>query len=180
MAFFDLPQDEELSAEVRQMLGEYAQLAGTETAPPGWRAFGRSPKIIEARLKAAQNMGLHLPRFPWEAQNFAVMLIAHAKHCQTCFGTSRRELDKLGFDEATLDGVCDNPQSLPFKERDRLFVQYALRIATDSANLKPKYFKEMAEHGFSREEIQEIIAFAAYWTMHIVFTQSAYAALAEE
>jgi alkylhydroperoxidase/carboxymuconolactone decarboxylase family protein YurZ len=38
----------------------------------------------------------------------------------------------------------------------------------------------MAERGFSKEEIQEIIAFAAYWTMNMVFTQSANAALAEE
>ncbi|MBI2201454.1 MAG: hypothetical protein HYU43_05880 [Armatimonadetes bacterium] len=180
MAFFDLPPDEELSAEVRQMLEEYARLAGQETAPPGWRAFARSPKIIEARLKAAQNMGWHLPQLPWDAECFAIMLIAHAKHCQTCFGASRLELDKLGFDEATLDGICANPQSLPLKERDRLFVQYALKIATDSANLKQKDFREMAEHGFSKKEIREIIGIAAYWTMHIVFTQSARAALTEE
>ncbi len=38
----------------------------------------------------------------------------------------------------------------------------------------------MAEHGFSKDEIQEIIAFAAYWAMNIVFAQSTLAALAEE
>jgi hypothetical protein len=38
----------------------------------------------------------------------------------------------------------------------------------------------MAEHGFSKAEIQEIIGFAAYWTMNMVFAQSANAALAEE
>mgnify|MGYP001562557495 CR=1 FL=1 len=180
MAFFDLPPDEELSAEVRQMLGEYARLTGSEVAPPSWKAFGRSGKIIEARLKAAQNMGFHIPGFAWDAQNFAIMLIAHAKRCQACFSASRAELDRLGFDEATLDGICANPGALPLKERDRLFVQCAFKVATGSADLTPKDFKEMAAHGFSKEEIQEIIAFAAYWAMHIVFTQSTRAALAEE
>ena len=179
MAFFDLPRDEELTPEARQMLEEYRRLAGTETVSPGWRVYGRSPKIIEARFRAYQNLSQHCG-FPWDARMVAVMLIAHAKRCQTCFAGSRVQLDKLGFDEATLDGFCANPGALPLKERDRLFVHYAIKIATGSADLRPKDFREMAEHGFSRDEIQEIIGFAAYWTMNIVFSQSATAALAEE
>ena len=179
MAFFDVPPDDELSAEARQMLGEYARLTGRETAPPTWIAFGRNPKIIEARFKAHQNLSFQ-SKFPWDARNLAIMLIAHAKRCQGCFAGARFQLDKLGFDEATLDGICANPDALPLKERDRFFVHYALKIATSSADLTPKDFKEMAAHGFSKEEIQEIIAFAAYWTMNMVFTQSANAALAEE
>ena len=179
MAFFDLPADEDLSPEIRQTLEEYRRLTGTETVAPSWRVFGRSPKIIEARLKAFQNLSYH-SKFPWDARNFAVMLIAHAKRCQACFAGSRFQLDKLGFDEATLDGVCANPEALPLKERDRLFVHYALKIATGSADLQPKDLREMADRGFSKEEIQEIIAFAAYWTMNIIFSQSANAALAEE
>ena len=179
MAFFDVPSDEELTPQVRQMLEEYRRLTGTEQVSQLLKLFGRSPKIIEARVKAYQNLS-HQCRFPWEARNFAVMLIAHAKRCVGCFAASRRNLDKLGFDAATLDGICANPEALPLKERDRLFVHYALKIATGSADLTPKDFREMAERGFSKEEIQEIIAFAAYWTMNMVFTQSANAALAEE
>ena len=181
MAFFDLPADEELSPEVRQMLEEYRRLVGTETVSPFWRTYGRSPKIIEARLRAFQNLSYKSPaKFPWDVRNFAVMLIAHAKRCQGCFAGARFQLDKLGFDAEALDRICADPGVLPLKERDRLFVHYALKITTGSADLQPKDFKEMAEHGFSKEEIQEIIAFAAYWTMNMVFTQSAMAALAGE
>jgi len=179
MAFFDLPTDEELSPEVRQTLEEYRRLQGREQVIPTWRAYGRSPKIVGARFTAWQNLHFQC-RFPWEARNVAVMLIAHAKRCQGCFAGARFQLDKLGFDAATLDGMCANPEALPLKERDRLFVHYALKMATGSADLQPKDFREMAAHGFSKEEIQEIIAFAAYWTMNMVFTQSANAALADE
>ena len=179
MAFFDLPPDEELSPEVRQMLAEYQRMNGTPAVPPTWKAFGRLSKIIEARFKAYQNLSFQ-SKFAWDARNLAIMLIAHAKRCQGCFAGARFQLDKLGFDEATLDGICANPEALPLKERDRLFIHYALKIATGSADLTPKDFREMAEHGFSKEEIQEIIAFAAYWTMNMVFTQSANAALAED
>jgi uncharacterized peroxidase-related enzyme len=181
MAFFDLPADPELSPEVRQMLEEYRRLVGTETVSPTWRAYGRSPKIVEARLKAFQNLSYQSPsKFPWDVRNFAVMLIAHAKRCQGCFAGARYQLDKLGFDVETLDQICANPEALPLKERDRLFVHYALKIATGSADLQPKDFKEMLERGFSKEDIQEIIGFAAYWNMNMVFTQSAMAALADE
>ncbi len=181
MAFFDLPADQELSPEVRQMLEEYRRLSGMEKASPFWRTYGRSPKIIEARLKAFQNLSFHAPaRFGWDVRNFAVMLIAHAKRCQGCFAGSRFQLDKLGFTAETLDRICADPDALPLKERDRLFVHYALKIATGSADLRPKDFQEMAEHGFSREDIQEIIGFAAYWNMNMIFTQAANAALADE
>ena len=179
MAFFDLPSDDELSLEVRQMLEEVRRLIGVEAIPRTWRVFGRSPRIIEARVKAAKNLLLQ-PRFPWEARMVAAMLIAHAKGCRTCFAYSRSQLDKLGFDEASMDGICANPEALPLKDRDRLFVQYALKIATRSADLAPKDFREMAEHGFSKEEIQEIIGFAAYWAFTIVINQSIVAAVKDE
>ena len=181
MAFFDVPPDDELSPEVRQMLEEYARLMGAEKAPPTWGTYGRSPKIIEARFKAFQDLSFQSStKFAWDVRNFAVMLIAHAKRCQGCFASSRFQLDRLGFDEATLDRICANPDALPLKERDRLFVHHALKIATGSADIQPKDFQEMAAHGFSKEDIQEIIGFAAYWTMNMVFTQAANAALADE
>src|SRR3990170_5701250 len=166
MAFFDVPTDEDLPPESRQMIEEYRRLNGRDTGPPTWQVFGHHPKIIEARFKAWQNL-VHQARFPFDARCVATMLIAHAKHCRTCFAGARFQLDKLGMDEGVMDAMCANPSALPLKERDRLFVHCALKIATDSANLTPKDFREMANHGFSKDEIQEMIAFAAYWNMNI-------------
>ncbi len=179
MAVFDVPADEELTAEVRGMLEEHRRLAGTDTVGPAYRAYARNPKIIEARLKAQQNLASPA-RFGWDGRMVAVMLIAHTKRCRTCFAYSRSHLDKLGFDETVLDRICADPGALPLKNRDRLFVLYALKIATCSADLQPKDFREMAGSGFSNEEIQEIIGFAAYWSFTMVFIQSALAALADE
>ena len=179
MAFFELPKDEDLPPESRKMLEEYQRLTGTEALPRNWKIFWRFPKIIEARLLAWKNLGQDVS-FSWDARCVAVMLIAHAKRCQLCFAGARFQLDKLGFDEGAMDAMCAHPDTLPLKERDRRFVHYALRIATDSANLAPKDFREMEQGGFSKEEIQEMIAFAAYWNMNIVFSQAALAGLAEE
>lgn len=179
MAFFDVPKDEDLPAESRKLLEEYQRLTGTKAVAPSWKFFWRFPKIIEARLLAWKNLSQDAS-FSFDARSVAVMLIAHAKRCQVCFAGARFQLDKLGFDEGAMDAMCANPDTLPLKEHDRRFVHYALRIATDSANLTPKDFREIEQAGFSKEEIQEMIAFAAYWNMNIVFSQAALAGLAEE
>jgi alkylhydroperoxidase family enzyme len=179
MAFFDDPKPEDLPPESLTMLEEYQRLTGGKTLASNWRIFGRFPKIIEARLLAWKNLNQDAP-FSWDARCVAVMLIAHAKRCQLCFAGARFQLDKLGFDEGAMDAMCANPDTLPLKERDRLFVHYVLKIATDSANLKPAEFREIEQAGFSKDEILEMIAFAAYWNMNIVFSQAALAGLAEE
>lgn len=179
MAFFDLPQDHELAPEVSRMLDEHRRMLGADQVSVGWRAFGRIPKIIEARFIGHRNL-FHQCSFPWEIKNLAWMLIAHAKKCQDCFTYCRSELDKLGWDEAKPNGVCANPEALPLKERDRTFVQYALKIAMDPGSLKLQDFKDMQARGLSREEIQEIIAFTAYLNMYMTFTLSQPAWLAEE
>jgi hypothetical protein len=80
----------------------------------------------------------------------AIMLVAHARRCDGCFGGSRRQLTALGFDEPPLDGFCANPTVLPLPERERVFVKYVLRIATDPTQVQPKDFREMEAHGLSR------------------------------
>ena len=141
--------------------------------------FGHNAKIIEARFLAWKNLNQD-SSFSFEARSVAVMLIAHAKRCQMCFAGARSALDKLGFDEVTMDAMCAHPDTLPLKDHDRRFVHYVLKIAMDSANLTPKDFREMEQAGFSKDEIQEMIAFAAYWNMNIVFSQAALAGLTEE
>jgi alkylhydroperoxidase family enzyme len=179
MAFFDLPKDEDLPPESLRMLEEYTRGQGSKATPFTWKLFGHFPGIVEARLLAWKKLNQDTP-FSFDARMVAVMLIAHAKRCQTCFYGARYQLDKLGFDEGAMDAMCANPDTLPLKERDRRFVHYALKIAMNSATLTPQDFREMEQAGFTKDEILEMIAFTAYWTMNIVFSQAALAGLAEE
>lgn len=179
MAFFDVPKDEDLPPESRKLLVEYQRIQGTKERARTWQVFGHLPKVVEARFLAWKNLNQD-SRFPFDAKSVAVMLISHAKRCQSCFAGARFFLDRLGFDEDAMDAMCAKPDSLPLADRDRRFVHHVLKIATDSANLTPKDFREMEQDGFSKEEIQEMIAFAAYWNLNIVFSQAALAGLAEE
>ncbi len=185
MAFFDVPKLEDVSSEARRWFEELGRLRGVESFPPSWMSYARSPRILEARVKSETNLLAQSgpggkSGFSWEARMIGFMLIAHARRCQGCFGSSRRLLTTLGFDESTLDGFCANPSDLPLSERDRLFVRYVLKIAISPADLRPKDLREMEAHGLSREDVQEIIGCAAFSVFNTIFTTAANTALSDE
>lgn len=182
MAFFDIPRPEDLTPEVRDWIDELVRLRGVAAPPATTMVYGRSPKIVEARLRAEANLlpKSGSPRFTLGTTWIAFMLIAHARRCQGCFSASRSHLNALGFDEPALDGFCDNPAALPLPDRDRLFVHYALRIAMNPAEIQPKDLRELATHGFTREDVQEMIGVAAFSVFHTIFTTMANTALRDE
>ncbi len=179
MAFFDVPTDDELSPQARQILDEYRRHAGREHSSDSWKVMSHLPKLNEARLNAYNNL-IYQSGFPRQTQNLAWMLVAHAKRCRVCFAGSRHELEKLGFDEATLDEICTKPDALPLPERDRLFVRYLFKIATASADLQPNDFRDMEADGFSKDEILKMIAYAAYMNMQMTFTQALFPGISVE
>src|SRR5215470_1085844 len=183
MAFFDIPSEQDITPEARRWLDELRRSRGIESLPRTWAAYGRSPRVLKARVTAEVNLFNQPPgqsAFSWEARNIAFMLVAHARRCDGCFGSSRASLTALGFDEPALDGFCANPAVLPLPERERLFVKYVLQIATDPTQLQPKDFREMEAHGLSRENIQELIGFAAYAVLNTIFTTATLAGLRDD
>lgn len=179
MAFFDLPSDAELPAESVRLLEDYRKLVGTERVADTHRAYGRLPHIVAWRVAAASNL-LERSRLPREVIGVTGMLISHARRCQACFRGSRLQLGKLGFDEATLDAMCANPETLPLEPRSRRIVHWALRFSDRTPELTPDDFREIAKDGFSRDDVQEIIALAIFWVQNTMFNTAATVALSDD
>jgi hypothetical protein len=180
MAFFDVPREEDITPEARQWLDEMRRLRGIESVPRSWMAYARSPSILKARIIAEENLARQVSTFSWEARWIAFMLVAHARRCDGCFGSSRIQLTSLGFDEPALDGFCANPAALPLPERERVFVRYVLRIATNPSELQPKDFRELEAGGLSPADVQEMAGFAAWAVMNTIFTTVANTALRDD
>lgn len=178
MPFFDIPDEATLAPEVQRLFAQHRSLASTEAVPPGTSAFALTPKIFESRLVVRAKLYSECS-FSHAATSLAFMLIAHKAKCQVCFVGSRRDLDRLGFDEAALDAICARPEDLPVPDRDRAFIGFAIRVATEPEGLRRKDFEEMQSGGFSKAEIQEIIGFAAFVNFHMTFTKSQIAWLSE-
>ena len=183
MAFFDIPKDEDITPEARHWLDEQKRVRGVQTLADVWLAYSRSPRLLKARMVAEENLynqSSGKSAFSWEARNMAFMLVAHARRCDGCFGGSRRHLTALGFDEPALDGYCANPAVLPLSERERLFVRYVLQLATDPTQLEPKDFREMGAQGFTQENVQEMIGFAAFAVFNTIFVTAMNAGLRDD
>jgi alkylhydroperoxidase/carboxymuconolactone decarboxylase family protein YurZ len=179
MAFFDLPPEVDIPPESFRVLDELRRLLGREKFSPTWHAYGRQPRILESRWLDSQNLVQHC-RFPNSVKAVGAMLIAHARRCSSCFGASRATLTQLGFDEPALDAMCSNPEALPLDHRGRRFVHWALKFATGTPDLTPKDFREMAEDGFTPEEVQEIVGFAVYWVGNTMFSTAARVGLSDD
>jgi alkylhydroperoxidase family enzyme len=179
MAFFDVPSDDEIPPESARLLDEYRRMSGAAKAPDNHRAYGRLPHVVEARVVAARNL-LDGSRLPRDVLFIAGMLISHARRCQACFGGSRRQLGQLGYDEPALDAMCANPDTLPLDSRGRRIVHWALRFAMNTPELTARDFRDIAADGFSRDEVQEIIALAVFWVQNTMFNTAATVALKDE
>jgi hypothetical protein len=183
MAFFELPKDEDIPPTARHWLDELKRLRGIPAVPPSRLAYVSTPWILEAQVTSETNLFNQRSgrsRFSWEARMFAFMLVAHARRCTGCFGSSRRGLIALGFDEAALDGICANPVGLPLPERDQAFVRYVLRFALDAQGVAPKDFREMGAQGLTPDDVREMIGFAAFCMFNTIFTTLANTALRDE
>ena len=182
MAFFAVPRDEDISPEARQWMDELKRLRGVDTLPRTWVTYASSPQVLKARVTVEASLfrPSEPSAFSWEARVIAFMLVAHARRCDGCFGASRGHLTKLGFDEPALDGFCANPSVLPLPERERLFVKYVLRIATNPSELQPEDFRELRAQGFSPIDVQEMAGCAAHALMNTIFTTVANTGLQED
>ena len=183
MAFFDLPKEENIPPAACHWLDELKRLRGITTVPESRLAYVSTPWILEAQVTAEANLFNQRSgrsRFSWETRMFAFMLVAHARRCTGCFGSSRRGLIALGFDEAALDGICANPVALPLPEREQAFVRYVLRFALDAMDVKPKDFREMEAQGLTPDDVREMIGFAAFCVFNTIFTTLANTALRDE
>jgi hypothetical protein len=183
MAFFELPKDEDIPPAARHWLDELKRLRGIPAVPPSRLAYVSTPWMLEAQVTAEANLFNQRSgrsRFSWEARMFAFMLVAHARRCSGCFGGSRRGLVALGFDEATLDGICANPVALPLPDREATFVRYVLRFALGAMDVQPKDFRELGALGFTPDDVREMIGFAAFCMFNTIITTLANTALRDE
>ena len=179
MPFFALVSDRQMSPEARQYVEQSKKRARVERLAPWYYAMAAYSPLLKIFVQAFDDL-VPIPNRFGTSQFIAGMLISHAKGCVPCFNGSRQFLLKIGIDEATLDTMCQQPESLPLSERERHFVEFTLRVARDPSGLKPADFREMERLGFSKEEILEMIGVAGYWSLATTVTSALAVGLAQE
>lgn len=171
MPFFEIVAEDRIAPEA----GKYIELAKkrqrVERLGVSYYAMAAYPPLLKAFVQAMEDL-VRVPNRFGTSQFIASMLIAHAKGCGPCFHASRNFLLKIGIDESALDNMCRRPEDLPLSERERHFVEFTLRVATDPSALKRADFEDMERLGFSKDEILEMIGVAGFWSMATTVTSA--------
>lgn len=163
MAFFEVQKEEKLTPDVRALLAVLRHRRGIDATPRDYLALAGSPPLLRAVIDGMQLLNPLPSRFGG-VPFIAGMLIAHRNGCMSCFDASRAMLDKLGFDEPTLNGMCERPEQLSLPPRERRAVEFTLRVSQgDRAKLGPDDYREMERAGFFQDELFELIGLAAWW-----------------
>lgn len=179
MAFFDPVPEEQLPPESRRLIEVARKRTPNQTVHPNTLAMAAHPRLLKGFVEVREELNPIPSRFG-SGPFIAGMLIAHSVGCRACFNLSRGTLLKVGFDDATLDGYCAAPASLPLAERDRRMVEFTVRLACDRGSVKPADFRDMERAGFSKDDVLEMIGIAAFWNLATTFGTAMDAGLREE
>lgn len=179
MAFFEMIPEEKMAPEAREWIDIAKKRQRTDRLPPMDYVMAGYPRLLKAFIQAFEDL-IPVPNRFGIVEFVASMLIAHAKRCGPCFDASRGFLLKMGFDEGALEQMCRNPSTLPLPERERRFVEFTLRVATDPGGLKPTDFYEMERAGFAKDEILEMIGVAGFWNLATTVTSALEPGMREE
>ena len=179
MPFFEPVPEEQLSPESKRLIEIARKRTPTHTIGPNVLSMAAHPRVLKGFVEVREELNPIPSRFG-SGHYIAGMLIAHSVGCRACFNLSRGWLAKVGFDEATLDGYCAAPATLPLAERDRRMVEFTVRVACDRGSMKPADFRDMEQAGFSKEDVLEMIGVAAFWNLATTFGAAMDAGLREE
>lgn len=171
MSFFEPLGEDRVPFEAKEWIELAKKRQRVDRLAPMYYIMAQYPRLLKAFVLSFDEL-IPVPNRFGTVEFIASMLIAHAKKCGPCFDASRGFLLKIGFDEATLDGMCQMPSALPLSERERRFVEFTLRVAVDPGGLKLEDFREMERAGFSRDEILEMIGVAGFWSLATTVTSA--------
>lgn len=179
MAFFEMVPEERLGPEAKEYIQIAKKRQRKDRLDDLTYVMAGHPPLLKAFIQSFQDL-IPVPNRFGTVEFIASMLIAHAKGCRPCFNASRGFLLKIGFDDNALNEMCQMPSALPLPDRERRFVEFTLRVATDPGGVKPSDFRELERSGFSKDEILEMIGVAGYWSLATTVTTALNAGMQEE
>lgn len=90
-----------------------------------------------------------------------VVATSAANDCLYCVVAHGAILRIRRRDPLIADQVAINPQKAPLTERERAMVDFAMKVAVDSANIETGDLDHLRSHGFTEADIWDIGAIAS-------------------
>ncbi len=162
---FPVPELSEVPEDIRQLIVEVQEKSGF--VPNVFLALAHRPAEFRAFFAhhdalMDSNDGLS------KAERELIVVATSARNgCLYCVVAHGAILRIRSKNSLLADQVAINPHKADLNERQRHIVDFALRVAEDSATITDSEIQDMREHGFSDDEIWDIGAITAFFAMSI-------------
>jgi len=160
---FDVPAIEDLPDDIREQILAVQEKTGF--VPNVFLALARRPDEFRAFFAfhaALMDSDVGLSKAERELIVVATSARNHCLYCVVAHGAILRIRAK---DPLIADQVAVNPVKADLDERKRAIVEFALRVAEDSASITDADLDEMRDLGFTNDEIWDIGAIAALFAL---------------
>jgi uncharacterized peroxidase-related enzyme len=160
---FDVPDLDDLPDDIREQILAVQEKSGF--VPNVFLAFARRPAEFRAFFAfhdALMDSNEGLSKAERELIVVATSAVNHCLYCVVAHGAILRIRTK---NPLLADQVATNPAKADLTDRQRHIVDYAMKIATDSANVTDADLADMRAKGFSDDEIWDIGAITALFAL---------------
>lgn len=160
---FDVPELADLPDDIREQI--LAVQDKTGFVPNVFLALARRPDEFRAFFAfhaALMDSDVGLSKAERELIVVATSAVNQCLYCVVAHGAILRIRAK---DPLIADQVAVNPAKAEISDRQRAIVDFALRVATDSAAIADSDLDDMRARGFTDDEIWDIGAIAALFAL---------------
>jgi uncharacterized peroxidase-related enzyme len=160
---FDVPELDDLPDDIRDAILAVQEKSGF--VPNVFLAFARRPAEFRAFFAfhdALMDSNEGLSKAERELVVVATSAVNQCLYCVVAHGAILRIRAK---NPLLADQVATNPAKADLSERERHIVQFALKVASDSASVSDADLDAMRAHGFTDDEIWDIGAITSLFAL---------------
>ena len=160
---FDVPDLDDLPDDIRDAILAVQEKSGF--VPNVFLAFARRPAEFRAFFAfhdALMDSDEGLSKAERELVVVATSAVNHCLYCVVAHGAILRIRAK---NPLLADQVATNPAKADLSDRERHIVQFALKVASDSARVSDADLDAMRAHGFTDDEIWDIGAITSLFAL---------------
>ncbi len=160
---FDVPDLEDLPDDIREQIVAIQDKSGF--VPNVFLAFARRPAEFRAFFAFHDALMDSNEGLSKAERELIVVATSATNQCLYCVVAHGAILRIRAKNPLLADQVATNPAKADLTERERHIVDYALKVAGDSANVTDADLDELRSNGFTDDEIWDIGAITALFAL---------------
>jgi uncharacterized peroxidase-related enzyme len=160
---YPVPDPRELPEDIRARILEVQEKAGF--VPNVFLAFAHRPDEFRAFFAYHDALMLKESGLSKAEREMIVVATSGANHCHYCVVAHGAILRVYAKNPFVADQVAINHRKADITDRQKAMLDFALKVALDSARLVEADYDAVRAHGFTEEDIWDIGAIAAFFAL---------------